>query len=140
HIDGIVAVAHTEGGHGEANNQDLLLRTLAGFVVHPNVGAVLIVDYGREKINNGLLKAYLQDYPLDAVLHDFMSLSESFEDDLALGESIVSGWLETVNAMERSAQPLRELKIALQCGGSDAFSGVSGNPLAAWVAKEVIQY
>ena len=31
-------------------------------------------------------------------------------------------------------------QIALQCGGSDAFSGVSGNPLAAYVAKEVIRY
>ncbi|MEZ4669582.1 MAG: UxaA family hydrolase [Anaerolineae bacterium] len=35
-IDGIVAVAHTEGGHSRANNQELLLRTLAGFIVHPN--------------------------------------------------------------------------------------------------------
>jgi altronate dehydratase len=32
------------------------------------------------------------------------------------------------------------LKIALQCGGSDAFSGISGNPLAAWVAREVIRH
>ena len=42
--------------------------------------------------------------------------------------------------MERGPQPLSQLKIALQCGGSDAFSGISGNPLAAWVAKEVIRY
>ena len=139
-IDGIVAVAHTEGGHGKSNNEDLLLRTLAGFIVHPNVGAVLIVDYGYEAINNELLKNYLKDYPLDAVLHDFMSLSASFEDDLTQGETIVANWLDKVNSMERSPQPLSELKIALQCGGSDAFSGVSGNPLAAWVAKEVIQY
>ena len=42
--------------------------------------------------------------------------------------------------MERTEQSLSNLKIALQCGGSDAFSGVSGNPLAAYVAKEVIRY
>ena len=35
---------------------------------------------------------------------------------------------------------LAHLKIALQCGGSDAFSGISGNPLAAWVARELIRY
>ncbi|MEC7287966.1 MAG: UxaA family hydrolase, partial [Verrucomicrobiota bacterium] len=40
--DGVVAVAHTEGGsRSEPNNRALLLRTLAGFMVHPNVGAVL---------------------------------------------------------------------------------------------------
>lgn len=139
-VDGVVAVAHTEGGHGQANNQDLLLRTLAGFAVHPNVGAVLIVDYGHEAINNDLLRGSLTDYPLDDVLHNFMSLSASFEDDLAQGEAVVKSWLPIVNNTERSPQPLSKLKIALQCGGSDAFSGVSGNPLAAWVAKEVIQY
>ena len=42
--------------------------------------------------------------------------------------------------MARTEQSLENLKIALQCGGSDAFSGVSGNPLAAYVAKEVIRY
>jgi altronate dehydratase len=30
--------------------------------------------------------------------------------------------------------------VVLQCGGSDAFSGVSGNPLAAWVGKQIIRY
>ncbi|HEX2621619.1 MAG TPA: UxaA family hydrolase, partial [Phototrophicaceae bacterium] len=39
-IDGIVAAAHTEGGNAQPNNLDLLLRTLAGFAVNPNVGAV----------------------------------------------------------------------------------------------------
>ena len=40
----------------------------------------------------------------------------------------------------RSEQPLSQLKIALQCGGSDAFSGISGNPLAAWAARELIRH
>ena len=38
-VDGIVPVAHTEGGHQNPNNRELLLRTLAGFMAHPNVGA-----------------------------------------------------------------------------------------------------
>lgn len=141
-IDGVVAIAHTEGGHGHANNQELLLRTLAGFGVHPNVSAVLIVDYGQEAINNPLLQDYLRknDYPMDAVIHHYMSLSQSFEADLTQAETIVSAWVAPVSSMTRTPQPLSALKLALQCGGSDAFSGISGNPLAAWVAKEVIQY
>ncbi len=141
-LDGIVAVAHTEGGRDQANNRDLLLRTLAGFMVNPNVGAVLAVDYGHEIVQNGHLSDYLHQhgYPTDDLPHQFMSLSASFESDLASATQIVTGWLDTVSQTPRTPEPLSELKIALQCGGSDAFSGISGNPLAAWVAKEIIQY
>ncbi|MCY3779025.1 MAG: UxaA family hydrolase [Chloroflexi bacterium] len=141
-VDGIVPVAHTEGGHRNPNNRELLLRTLAGFIVHPNVGAVVAVDYGADAISNEDLLTYLLDkgYPLDAVLHRFHSLSPNFDADVAWFKDLFAEWLPRVNRFERCPQPLSELKIALQCGGSDAFSGISGNPLAAWVAKEVIRY
>ena len=142
-IDGVIAVAHTEGGEGRTpNNLDMLLRTLAGFMVHPNVGAVLAVDYGSESVTNRMLKDYLinQGYPIDGVMHHFLSIRGGFDANLEEGGAIISGWLQRVNAMNRTEQPLSNIKIALQCGGSDAFSGVSGNPLAAYVAKEVIRY
>ncbi len=141
-IAGIVAVAHTEGANGQPNNLKLLLRTLAGFMIHPNVGAVLAVDYGSEALNNELLHSYMveHNYPLDNVLHQFLSLAGTFEAGLKQAEVIVQGWLEQVNNMTRTAESVSHLKIALQCGGSDAFSGISGNPLAAWVAREVIRY
>ena len=141
-IDGIVAVAHTEGDVTAPNNLELVLRALAGFFVHPNVGAVLAVDFGPETINNQALKAYLtkHNYPLAEVRHHFLSLRDSFEENLSQGEALVKAWLTAVNATPRTDEPLSALKIALQCGGSDAFSGVSGNPLASWVAREVIRY
>jgi altronate dehydratase len=141
-IDGIVAIAHTEGGSEKPNNLELLLRTLVGFIVHPNVGAVLAVDYGSEAVTNDLLRAYMEDhgYPLDEVPHHFLSLEGSFQANLAQGEAMVKDWLELVNSTPRTAESLAHLKIALQCGGSDAFSGISGNPLASWVAREVIRY
>ena len=79
-------------------------------------------------------------YPLEAVPHRFLSIQGGFDTSLDAGEAIIKGWLAPVNAMERTEESLSNLKIALQCGGSDAFSGVSGNPLAAYVAKEVIRY
>ena len=142
-IDGVVAVTHTEGGESKApNNIDMLLRTLAGFTVHPNIGAILLVDYGTEAVTNEMLKAYMlrEGYTLDDVIHHFHRLQGSFDTDLAGGAEIIDGWLESVNSVARTEQSLENLKIALQCGGSDAFSGVSGNPLAAYVAKEVIRY
>ena len=142
-IDGVVAVTHTEGGEGRTpNNIDMLLRTLAGFTVHPNIGAMLLVDYGTEAVTNEMLKSYMlrEGYALDDVVHHFYRLQGSFDTDLSGGAEIINGWLDTVNSVARTEQPLENLKIALQCGGSDAFSGVSGNPLAAYVAKEVIRY
>ena len=142
-IDGIVAVTHTEGGESQTpNNIEMLLRTLAGFTVHPNIGAMLLVDYGTEAVTNEMLRSYMlrEGYALDDVVHRFYRLQGSFDTDLANGTEIINGWLGTVNSVPRTEQSLENLKIALQCGGSDAFSGVSGNPLAAYVAKEVIRY
>ena len=142
-VDGVVAVTHTEGGEGKTpNNVDMLLRTLAGFTVHPNIGAILLVDYGTESVTNEMLQSYMQDegYALDDVTHCFYRLQGSFDEDLANGVVIIKEWLDGVNNVPRTEQSLANLKIALQCGGSDAFSGISGNPLAAYVAKEVIRY
>ena len=71
-IDGIVAVAHTEGDVPNPNNLEFTLRTLAGFMVNPNVGAVLAVDYGIEPINNALLQEYLRNIIIR--LRDFPTL------------------------------------------------------------------
>ncbi len=142
-VDGVVAVTHTEGGEGRTpNNIDMLLRTLAGFAVHPNIGAMLLVDYGTEAVTNEMLQSYMrrEGYALDDVVHHFYRLQGSFDADLANGAEIIKGWLDSVNSVPRTEQSLENLKIALQCGGSDAFSGISGNPLAAYVAKEVIRY
>ncbi len=141
HIDDIVPVTHTEGGQTGSNNQELLLRTLAGYILHPNVGAVLLVDADNIGVTNGMVRGYAAEngYPIDDVLHQFMSLRGPFGEDLERAKETVKGWLPLVNDMRRSPRPLSELKIALQCGGSDAFSGISGNPLVAWVAKEIIE-
>ena len=142
-VDGIVAVTHTEGGESQTpNNIEMLLRTLAGFTVHPNIGAILLVDYGTEAVTNEMLQSYMQSegYALEDVPHRFYRLQGSFDTDLANGTEIINGWMESVNNVPRTGQSLGYLKIALQCGGSDAFSGISGNPLAAYVAKEVIRY
>jgi altronate dehydratase len=142
-VDGIVAISHTEGsGQEPLNNRAFLLRTLAGLMVHSNVGAVLAVDSGPDQISNGTLQDYLitHRYPISDVPHHFLTLSGNLKRDLAVGEEIVRGWLALVNGMARTEASLAHLSLALQCGGSDAFSGISGNPLAGAVAREIIRY
>lgn len=141
-LDGVVAVAHTEGG-GERrpNNFELVLRTLAGWMVHPNVGAVLAMDAGGEAVNNEVLNEYLlrHAYPVDAIPHAFLSLRDAGEAAMRRGEKLLDGFVESCRGARRSRQSPEALKVALQCGGSDAFSGISGNPLAGALAREVVR-
>lgn len=141
-VDGIVAVAHTEGGQNtDPNNLELVLSTLSGFVVHPNVGAVLCVDRGTEAATNDRLRRHLlrNGYPLKDVPHHFLTLKDSFRNELSRSERIVRDWLPRVESCRRTPQPMTSLRLALQCGGSDAFSGISANPLSGWVAREVLR-
>ncbi|HVY69972.1 MAG TPA: UxaA family hydrolase, partial [Verrucomicrobiae bacterium] len=142
-IDGVVAIAHTEGGGStRPNNFDFTVRTLAGMMVNPSIGAVLAVDFGAEVITNETLREFMRvnSYPTENLLHRFLSLEGSFEESLAEGEKIVRAWLDPVNAFHRTPQPLANLRIGLQCGGSDAFSGISGNPLVGWLSHELVRH
>jgi altronate dehydratase len=141
-VEGIVPVAHTEGGAEQPNNLELLLRTLSGFMVNPNVGAVLVVDDGMGSVTNQMIEEYIREhrYPVDDVLHRFLTIQGQFQESLAEGEAIVRSWLPKVNAMVRTPESISHLKIGLQCGGSDAFSGISANPLLGWLAEELIRY
>jgi len=141
-LDGIVAIAHTEGAVLDASNAEYVLRTLAGFMVHANVGAVIAVDYGWEPISNAILRRFMHDhaYPLADVPHHFLSLTGNFETGLAQAEAIVRDWIVPVSSTPRTEEGLQHLKVALQCGGSDAFSGVSANPLIGWLGREAVRY
>lgn len=151
-VDDIVAVAHTElaeivGNRGKtrrANNETLVLRTLAGFVVHPNVGGALLVD--DERTRGGLeLKKFMKRSPYSELLphcrNAFLTTTGDFCNDLKQGEAKLLPILKSAAASDRrTRQPLSYLSVALQCGGSDAFSGVSGNPIAGAAARELIRH
>ncbi|MFI5711160.1 UxaA family hydrolase [Kribbella sp. NPDC051620] len=142
--DGVVVpVAHTEGGEeGTPNNLALLLATLAGFALNPNVGAVLIVDTEGELVSGQAIKDFMAErgYPAIRVPHAYFTRRGGFEADLTAAGRLVEPWLPIVAAQERREVPLADLWIGLQCGGSDAFSGVSANPLSGAVAREVIRH
>jgi len=147
-IDGVVSVAHTEGGTEEKmNNIQFVLRTLAGFIVHGNVGAVLIVDRPTlvedpEILSLKTILDYMakNNYPIQDVLHSTYITTGNMHKDIDACITHIKAFLDPVNNVARQSLPLAHLSIALQCGGSDAFSGISGNPLAAVGAKELIKH
>lgn len=138
----VVAVTHTEGGgRKRPHNIDFILRALAGFVVHANTGAVVVLDHGKGSYGAAELETFLraEGYALDDVPHRMVPVTGSFDDGIAQAMTAVADLLPIAARAQRSEQPLSGLRLALQCGGSDAFSGVSGNSLAGWVAKELIR-
>ncbi|HEY3557283.1 MAG TPA: UxaA family hydrolase [Kribbella sp.] len=141
--DGVVPVAHTEGGEDDVpNNLHFLLATLGGFTLNPNVGAVLIVDTEGDVVSGEAIKNFLAEnnYPSIKVPHAYFTRKAGFEHDLTAAGALIEPWLPVVDAQPRVEVPLADLKIALQCGGSDAFSGISANPLAGQVSAEIIRH
>jgi altronate hydrolase len=59
-VDGIVAIPHNKGcGCQDGSTIDVMLRTLANYADHPNVGGVVLIDLGCEKTNLALVEKYL---------------------------------------------------------------------------------
>ncbi|WP_299964863.1 UxaA family hydrolase [uncultured Roseobacter sp.] len=129
-VDGVVAFVHGTGC-GMADNGDgfeALQRVMWGYARHPNHAGVLMVGLGCE-INqiDWLLEAYgLEQGPTFQVMNiqNVAGLRRTVE----LGIEKVAAMLPLANEAVREACPASELKVALQCGGSDAWSGITANP------------
>ena len=141
-VDGVVALAHTEGSGGSgaaaaldadgggASEADAarLLRTLAGFARHPNVfGCVVVGLRGASVTAAGVAGAAALPRATCVALDFEAGPEDAFDAFEADVEAAVRAMLPDAAACVRTPQPVAALKIALQCGGSDAFSGVSGN-------------
>ncbi len=137
-VDGVIALTHASGCPLRMGGPDyvLLQRTLAGMARHPNVGAYLIVGLGCESNQAAdLVGNYGLQCAAPLVIQELGGIRKA----VAAGVAAVEGLLPQVNAWERAPQPLSGLTLALQCGGSDAWSGVTANPVVGLVADEVVR-
>ena len=129
-IDGVSAFVHATGcgmadsGEGYENLQ----RTLWGYAQHPNFAGVLIVGLGCE-VNQ--IPFLLDAYGLE--LNDTfqtMTIQEAGGTRKTVDEAVerIADMLPAANDVKRETVPASELTVALQCGGSDAYSGITANP------------
>jgi altronate hydrolase len=127
HVDGVIALTHKGGcgAHYGGAEVDLLQRTLAGFARHPNIAGYVLVGLGCEinQIPDMVLGQKLEG-ATSLVIQDEGGLVETVEAGVHAVEQI----LPRAEACRRQAVPASELMVALQCGGSDAWSGVTANP------------
>lgn len=142
-FDGVVAVAHTEGADlSRAQNRALIVRSMAGFLVHPNVGACLVVDHSSSPLRSSIEELIAQEpgrYPGTSSLPTrWLQLSTDVAADLEAASTLLREMLGPARQAQRCWQPAKHLTLALQCGGSDAFSGVCGNPSSGATAKQLI--
>ncbi len=145
-VDGVIAYTHHSGCTGQSGSRDqiLLRRTLAGIARHPNVGAYVVVGLGCETNQAGeMIEACglcdpgdgLPGCPPALVIQDLGGLRKTVEAGVAAVEEL----LPKVDAARRSAQPISELMLALQCGGSDGWSGVTANPVVGLVSDALVR-
>ena len=142
HVDGIVALAHTEGCGCASNVQiDRLLLVLKGFLLHPNVGGCLLMDLGCEQTNRERVDRYLRDVlPAAGKPVDWVSIQAEGGSRKALERAVALGssHLPLVARVRRASCPLSELVVGTECGASDSFSGITANPVMGAAADRVV--
>ena len=130
-VDGVVAFVHGTGcgmaGQG-SDGFEALQRVMWGYARHPNIGGVLMAGLGCEMNQiDWLVEAYgLTPGPLfqSMNIQDVGGLRKTVD----LGIAKIEAMLPLVNDVQREPCPASELMVALQCGGSDAWSGITANP------------
>ncbi|WP_419729122.1 UxaA family hydrolase [Lichenicola sp.] len=140
-IDGVIALTH--GGGCAINTLEegylYLTRTLAGYAAHPNVGGVLMIGLGCETNQIPLLMQArgLVEGPLLRTMTIQETGGTRRTIEAAIG--IVRGMLDDVGSAVRTPQPASALVLALECGGSDGYSGISANPALGHAADLLVR-
>ncbi|MBS0500377.1 MAG: galactarate dehydratase [Burkholderiaceae bacterium] len=147
HVDGVVALEHSYGcGVAiDAPDAQVPIRTVRNLALNPNFGGeVMVVSLGCEKLQPARLMPQAADAgaqaepPLDVVVLQ----DEAHLGFMAMVESIVRQaelHLKRLDARRRVTVPASELVVGVQCGGSDAFSGVTANPAVGFCTDLLVR-
>lgn len=147
HVDGVVVANHIYGcGVAiEAPNSDIPIRTLRNLVSHPNFGGeALVVGLGCEKLQPEKIACGCESCAsgvcegLEAeifLLQDSGGYAAIIEGLMAAARAR----LERLERRRRAVRPLSGLVVGVQCGGSDAFSGVTANPAIGYASDLLVR-
>ncbi len=141
-VDGVVPIVHGTGCgmSGRHEGYDTLFRTLKGYARHPNFGGILLVGLGCEVmqipdlVGAGRMRA-------DGNFR-YMTIQQTggTRRTVAAGVEILRKMAEKANAAERASAPASALVVALQCGGSDGYSGITANPALGHASDLVVRH
>ena len=139
HVDGVVALTYGGGCayNSKGEGADILRRTFEGYARNPNFAGILMIGLGCET------------FQIDAVVESggfaegttfrtmMIQQSGGTRKTIERGCAIITEMLEVADKARRTPQPLSGIRLALECGGSDGYSGISANP-ALGVAADLL--
>jgi altronate hydrolase len=141
HIDGVIALSHGTGcGMADSGEGfEALERVLWGHATHPNVTAAIFVGLGCEVMQIGRLKAkygFAEDHFHTLTIQETGGTRRTIETAVRMIEGLLPG----LPVIQRTDVPAGELIVALECGGSDGYSGITANPALGRAADILVEY
>lgn len=139
-VDGVVAINHAYGCGVAINatNAYIPQRILRNIAKHPNFGGeLMLVGLGCEKFSPEM---FLEDRPEDNNPENVLILQKQ-HGFAAMMDAILEmaeKKLQRLNERRRETLPLSDLLVGMECGGSDAFSGVASNPAIGYCADLLV--
>ena len=133
--DGVHAFVHPFGCSQLGDDHENTRKILSDLVHHPNAGGVLVVGLGCENNTMDSFKALVGEVDSDRI--KFM-VSQEEEDEVESGKKLLREIAEVVKKDKRTVVPMSKLVVGMKCGGSDGFSGITGNPLVGRFTNELV--
>lgn len=130
-------ITHQGGCGGIRQDSQTLAKLLAGYVKNPNVAGATVLSLGCQNLQIDLLRNALND--IDPNLNKPVLIYEQQQIgtvDEMLNTIIKDSFagIKAANAIERKPASISKLKMGLECGGSDGFSGISANPALGYAS------
>ena len=138
-IDGVIPLVHSTGCGIDSDGEtfEVLKRTTWGYACNPNMAGVLVVGLGCEGFQIARMK---QAYGIqESATFRTMTIQDTggTKKTIAAGVEAVKAMLPIAGKVKRETIPASELMLALQCGGSDGYSGITAN-VALGVAVDML--
>jgi altronate hydrolase len=124
-------ITHQGGCGGIRQDSHSLAKLLAGYVNNPNVAGATVLSLGCQNLQIQIFKDALNEINPDSKKPVLIYDQQQIGTIEAMLSSVVKDTFEEIkkaNELKRTPAPLSKLKIGLECGGSDGFSGISANP------------
>lgn len=138
-VDDIVPINHAYGCGVAINAPEakVPIRALRNLAKHPNFGGqLMVVGLGCEKFTVEMLLDEADITPENVII---LQEKKGFDAMIDALMEMADRKLAILNQRKRTTLPLSKLCIGMQCGGSDAFSGVTANPSAGYAADMLVK-
>lgn len=138
-IDGVIPLVHSTGCGIDYNGEtfEVLKRTTWGYATNPNMAGVLVVGLGCEGFQISRMKEAYGISESDTFRTFTIQETGGTKKTIAAGVDALKTMLPIAAKAKRETIPASELMLALQCGGSDGYSGITAN-VALGVAADIL--